>query len=77
MTQSAGTRQHAWPGVYVEGRFRGTGVGIVLDDATGDYDVAVDGRTVATLPRHRHPARSRRAPLHDVVTHGRHRPRTA
>lgn len=46
---SGGTWQHAWPGVYVEGRFRGTGVGVVLDDATGDYDVAVDGRTVATL----------------------------
>lgn len=46
---SGGTWQHAWPGVYFEGRFRGTGVGIVLDDAYGDYDVAVDGRTVATL----------------------------
>ncbi|WP_432457246.1 cellulose binding domain-containing protein [Cellulomonas iranensis] len=45
----AGTWQHAWPGVYFEGRFRGTGVGIVLDDATGDYDVQVDGRTVETL----------------------------
>jgi len=49
VTESVGTWQHAWPGVYFEGRFRGTGVGIVLDDATGDYDVAIDGRTVATL----------------------------
>ena len=30
---SGDTWQHAWPGVYFEGRFRGTGVGIVLDDA--------------------------------------------
>lgn len=38
----------SWPGVYFEGRFRGTGVGVVLDDAVADYDVAVDGRRVAT-----------------------------
>ncbi|MDR7327118.1 MULTISPECIES: SGNH/GDSL hydrolase family protein [Catenuloplanes] len=41
--------RYSWPGVYLEGRFRGTGVGIVLDDADNDYDVAVDGVTVATL----------------------------
>jgi lysophospholipase L1-like esterase len=46
-----GTLRYSWPGVYVEGRFRGTGVGIVLDDADNDYDVAVDGVTVATLVR--------------------------
>lgn len=46
---SGGTWQHAWPGVYFEGRFRGTAVGIVLDDSTNDYDVAIDGRTVRTL----------------------------
>lgn len=47
---AAGTTwQHAWPGVYFDGRFRGTGVGIVLDDATGDYDIAIDGTTVDTL----------------------------
>ncbi|NNH06788.1 cellulose-binding protein [Cellulomonas fimi] len=49
VVDAGSTWQHAWPGVYFEGRFRGTGVGVVLDDATGDYDVAVDGRTVATL----------------------------
>ncbi|GIG88183.1 SGNH/GDSL hydrolase family protein [Plantactinospora endophytica] len=43
------TLAYTWPGVYFEGRFRGTGVGIVLDDADNDYDVAVDGTTVATL----------------------------
>ncbi|MFC6086458.1 SGNH/GDSL hydrolase family protein [Sphaerisporangium aureirubrum] len=41
--------RYSWPGVYFEGRFRGTGVGIVLDDAENDYDVQVDGATVATL----------------------------
>jgi lysophospholipase L1-like esterase len=41
--------QYTWPGVCFEGRFRGTGVGIVLDDADNDYDVQIDGTTVATL----------------------------
>ncbi|MEU8311494.1 cellulose binding domain-containing protein [Micromonospora sp. NPDC048887] len=41
--------QYTWPGIYFEGRFRGTGVGIVLDDAQNDYAVQVDGATVATL----------------------------
>jgi lysophospholipase L1-like esterase len=41
--------QYTWPGVYFEGRFRGTGVGIVLNDSANDYDVQIDGTTVATL----------------------------
>jgi lysophospholipase L1-like esterase len=41
--------QYSWPGVYFEGRFRGIAVGIVLNDAAADYDVQVDGVTVATL----------------------------
>ncbi|MEU7982903.1 cellulose binding domain-containing protein [Micromonospora sp. NPDC049081] len=41
--------QYTWPGVYFEGRFRGTGVGIVLNDAQNDYAVQIDGATVATL----------------------------
>jgi lysophospholipase L1-like esterase len=41
--------RYSWPGVYFEGRVRGTGVGIVLDDPAADYDVQVDGATVATL----------------------------
>ncbi|GHE35190.1 SGNH/GDSL hydrolase family protein [Streptomyces capitiformicae] len=44
-----GTVQYSWPGVCFEGRFRGTGVGIVLDDADNDYDVQIDGTTAATL----------------------------
>lgn len=40
---------YTWPGIYFEGRFRGTGVGIVLNDPVNDYDVAIDGTTVATL----------------------------
>jgi hypothetical protein len=49
VTPRDGGLAFSWPGVYLEGRFRGTGVGIVLDDAAADYDVAIDGRTVATL----------------------------
>ncbi|GAA3434898.1 SGNH/GDSL hydrolase family protein [Kutzneria kofuensis] len=41
--------QYSWPGVYFEGRFRGTGVGLVLNDSASDYDIQVDGATVATL----------------------------
>jgi lysophospholipase L1-like esterase len=43
--------QYSWPGIYFEGRFRGTGVGIVLNDPAADYDVQVDGAIVATLVR--------------------------
>ncbi|UOB15348.1 hypothetical protein MQE23_42715 [Streptomyces sp. HP-A2021] len=28
--------QFSWPGVYFEGRFRGTGLGVVLDCAAAD-----------------------------------------
>jgi len=41
--------QYTWPGTYFEGRFRGTGVGLLLNDANNDYVVQVDGATVATL----------------------------
>jgi lysophospholipase L1-like esterase len=41
--------QYSWPGVYFEGRIRGTGVGIVLNDSAADYGVQIDGATVATL----------------------------
>jgi lysophospholipase L1-like esterase len=44
-----GMVQYTWPGVYFEARFRGTGVGIVLDDSNNDYDVRIDGTTAATL----------------------------
>jgi lysophospholipase L1-like esterase len=40
---------YSWPGVSFEGRFRGTGVGVVLDDTENDYDVLVDSTTAATL----------------------------
>ncbi|MDT7785286.1 MAG: hypothetical protein QOF58_3705 [Pseudonocardiales bacterium] len=43
--------QYTWPGVYFEGRFRGTGVGITLNDGVNYYDVQIDGRTVATLSK--------------------------
>jgi lysophospholipase L1-like esterase len=46
---SGGTMRYSWPGVYFEGRFRGTGVGIVLNDSAADYEVQVDGASVATL----------------------------
>lgn len=41
--------QYTWPGICFEGRFRGTGVGIVLDDSDNDYDVWIDAATAATL----------------------------
>ncbi|MFI5908062.1 GDSL-type esterase/lipase family protein [Dactylosporangium sp. NPDC051541] len=41
--------QYTWPGVYFEGRFRGTSVGVKLNDSNNDYAVQVDGATVATL----------------------------
>ena len=48
--RAAGTAaQFTWPGTYLEGRFRGTGVGLVLNDSNNDYAVQVDGTTVATL----------------------------
>jgi len=43
------TLAYSWPGVYFEGRFRGNGVGIVLNDPAADYDVQIDGAVVATL----------------------------
>ncbi|PZF90989.1 acetylxylan esterase [Micromonospora endophytica] len=44
-----GAARFSWPGVYFEGRVRGTAVGVVLDDPHSDYDVQVDGVTAATL----------------------------
>lgn len=44
----AGVR-YTWPGTHFEGNFRGTGVGLALNDSVNDYDVQVDGTTVATL----------------------------
>ncbi|WP_175410079.1 RICIN domain-containing protein [Streptomyces sp. TRM64462] len=46
---SGNTVRYSWPGVYFEGTVRGTGVGVVLNDSAADYDVQVDGVTVATL----------------------------
>ena len=40
----AGGLAYSWPGVAFEGRFRGTGVGVALDDGNADYDLFVDGR---------------------------------
>ena len=47
-TTDAGV-QYTWPGTYFVGRFRGTGVGLVVNDSNNDYVVEVDGTTVATL----------------------------
>ncbi|MFD7659794.1 cellulose binding domain-containing protein [Actinosynnema sp. NPDC059797] len=44
-----GAARFSWPGVYFEGRFRGTGVGVVLEDTAADYEVQVDGTTAATF----------------------------
>lgn len=39
----------SWPGVYFEGRFTGTGVGVVLEDDAADHEIQIDGETVTTL----------------------------
>ncbi|MET1073257.1 MAG: GDSL-type esterase/lipase family protein [Umezawaea sp.] len=49
VTQTTNAVRYTWPGISFEGRFRGTGVGIALDDSVNDYDVQIDGTTVATL----------------------------
>ncbi|WP_200916865.1 GDSL-type esterase/lipase family protein [Jeongeupia sp. HS-3] len=41
---SASRVSYSWPGTYFEGRFRGTGVGLALDDAQGVYNVEIDGK---------------------------------
>lgn len=41
--------QYTWPGISFEGRFRGTGVGIVFNDPHNDYDIQIDGVTRTTL----------------------------
>jgi lysophospholipase L1-like esterase len=46
---SGNTVQYSWPGVSFEGRIRGTGVGVVLNDSAADYEIQIDGATVATL----------------------------
>jgi lysophospholipase L1-like esterase len=43
------TMAYSWPGVYFEGRFRGTGIGIILNDPAAYYDVQIDGAVVTTL----------------------------
>jgi hypothetical protein len=47
-TVTAGA-QFTWPGTYFEGRFRGTGVGLKLNDSNNDYVVEVDGTIAGTL----------------------------
>ena len=41
--------QYTWPGVYFEGRFRGTAVGLVLDDTVNDYEIQVDTASPVTV----------------------------
>jgi hypothetical protein len=45
------TMRYSWPGVYSEGRFRATGVGIVLSDSAADYEVQIDGASVAAIAK--------------------------
>ncbi|MEU4219563.1 polysaccharide deacetylase family protein [Actinoplanes sp. NPDC026623] len=49
LTDQDGTVKYTWPGVYFEGRFHGTSVGIVLDDANNDYEVQIDGAAPTAL----------------------------
>jgi lysophospholipase L1-like esterase len=48
-SDAQGWVRYTWPGICFEGRFRGSGVGIALDDSDNDYDVQIDGTTHATL----------------------------
>ncbi|GLS05782.1 lipase [Chitiniphilus shinanonensis] len=41
--------RYGWPGVYFEGRFRGTRIGLRFDDAINHFDVEVDGKPVADV----------------------------
>lgn len=47
-TVADGVARYSWPGVYFEGEFRGTGIGVILNDPYSDYAVQIDGATVAT-----------------------------
>ncbi|GAA5785589.1 carbohydrate-binding protein [Chitiniphilus shinanonensis] len=49
--ESAERVAFGWPGVYFEGRFSGTGVGLRLDDGTNHYNVEIDGKPFARLAR--------------------------
>ncbi|WP_433888506.1 polysaccharide deacetylase family protein [Streptomyces sp. CA-111067] len=49
VTDQGSTVKYTWPGVYFEGRFHGTSVGIVLNDASNDYEVQIDGGTATAL----------------------------
>ncbi|MBM3116239.1 GDSL-type esterase/lipase family protein [Jeongeupia naejangsanensis] len=40
---------YSWPGVYFEGRFRGTGIGLAFDDPNGQYNVEIDGQPKAKV----------------------------
>lgn len=51
MKPSNGALLYSWPGVYFEGRFRGTSVGVTLVDPAADYDVEVDGAVVTFYRR--------------------------
>ena len=42
---------YQWPGIYFEGRFRGDGVKLHMDDANNWFDVLVDGRALMVLKR--------------------------
>ncbi|MEV6303464.1 polysaccharide deacetylase family protein [Actinoplanes sp. NPDC051861] len=41
--------RYTWPGVYFEARFRGTSVGIVLDDTVNDYEIRIDNGSPINL----------------------------
>ncbi|KAF0811591.1 Chitinase A1 [Andreprevotia sp. IGB-42] len=41
--------QHGWPGVYFDGRFSGSSIGVKFNDTLNHYDVLVDGKLAADV----------------------------
>ena len=42
---------HQWPGTYFEGRFRGTGVAVRVNDSVNILDIFIDGQLVRTISK--------------------------
>ena len=51
VTEPDGAMRFGWPGVYFEGRFRGTGVEVAAESGTEFLRVTIDGEEKAVLKR--------------------------
>lgn len=41
--------EYSWPGIYIEGRFSGTAIGLKFDDSVSHFNIDVDGQPHAVL----------------------------